>query len=156
MYQTKKNKIGITMTPKSVTKLMLIIGIVLVVVIIVLALGTDIFVANKGQNPSHAIPVNEVIANPQQYSSKQITIRGYFYQGEFAKGGGYMASVNVSLPIVEGSLANVGLLAMNYSGINITLDPTVLYDFTGVLTLKSANPYQNQATLFTVQEIQPE
>jgi|GEM_PF-2982862 len=114
-------------------KLVLIFVIGIVIILIGVGIGNDIFSTQTRDNSLNIHSIGEVIDSPENYIGQKITVNGYYYQDDLPDGEGYIASEQVPQPILEGTLDNIDFLLMNFSAVNITLNESIMYDFTGTL-----------------------
>jgi hypothetical protein len=135
-------------------KILLIVVIAFVGILIGVGISTDFFSIQNQDKSLNIHTVNDVLAEAEKYVGQKITVTGYYYQGDLPIGKGYIASDQVQLPIIEGSLDNVNLLLMNYSGVNITLNESALYDFTGTLMFQQQALDQEKYYILLVETIE--
>ncbi|HVQ01077.1 MAG TPA: hypothetical protein VMT57_06140 [Candidatus Thermoplasmatota archaeon] len=114
---------------------------VIVLTIALIGVGVyTVFIATQHQEQSLTIRlVGDITVDPNKYVGQRITVQGYYYQGDFNDGYGYITDAPIALPFVQGSLNGVNFLTMNFSQFNITFSEGVLYYFTGILQV-SQNP----------------
>lgn len=135
-------------------KLLIVIIIGFVISLIGVGIATDfVSVQNKDQSLDiHSI--GDIMADPQKYVGQQITVTGYYFQGDLPNGEGYISSDQIHQPILEGSLNNVDWMIINASKINMTFTESILYDFTGTLISQENTVYPTISVLLAVEKAQ--
>jgi len=136
------------------SKLALIFAVGFVIVLIGVGIQIDVFSILSKDKHLDIYSIGDVIADPQKYIGKNITVPGYYFQGDRPNGEGYISSELVPQPILEGSLNQVGLMVVNISKVNMTFDESVLYDFTGTLLEKGNTSYSTALIILNVEKVE--
>ena len=134
------------------SKLAVIFVIGFVVVLIAVGIRTDVFSIQNKDKTLNINSIGNVMVDPQKYIGQKITVPGYYLQGNLVNNEGYITSEHVQQPIIEGSLDNVDLMIINISGVNTTLNESVLYEFTG--TLMSRGAYPTESIILSVENVE--
>jgi hypothetical protein len=114
-------------------KILAVTVVGLTIALIGVGIYTDIFNTQQQEKSLVIRSVGDITATPEKFVGQRITIRGFYYQGDFADGYGYITDVPIAQPFVQGSLNSVNFLTVNFSYFNITFGQGVLYYFTGTL-----------------------
>jgi len=125
-----------------ITKKLWIIVIAFALIVIAIAVASDVFEIKSSVEPTSFVLIRDIINNTQDYLGKNITVRGFYYHGDLPENEGYLASDHVDLPIHEGSFENVNYLKINFSGLDINFVDDVEYYVTGTLGTSETTPIQ--------------
>jgi len=136
------------------SKLAVIFVIGFVIVLIGVGIQTDIFQIQNKDKSLNLYSIGDVIADPQKYIGQKITVPGYYFHGNLPNGEGYVTSELLQQPIIEGSLNNVDFMIINISGVNITFNESVLYDFTGTLLSQGYATYPTTSVILSVEKVE--
>ncbi len=134
------------------SKLAVIFVIGFVIVLIAVGIRTDVFSIQNKDKTLNINSIGNVMVDPQKYIGQKITVPGYYFQGNLPNRKGYITSELAQQPIIEGSLDNIDLMIINISGVNTTLNESVLYDFTG--TLLSRGVYPTETIILSVENVE--
>lgn len=135
------------------SKIALVCVIGLVIVIIGVGIQTDVFSILNKDKSQNLLSIGDLNANTKQYVSQKISVQGYFLEWNLPIGDGYITSELLRPPILEGSLNDVDFIIANISGINISLNNTVLYNFTGTWVSEGSSP--SISYLLIVEKVEP-
>jgi hypothetical protein len=138
-----------------ITKPLWIIVIVFALIVIGIAIASDVFEIKNTEEPANIISIGDIIDNTQQYIGKNITVRGYYYQGDLPEGEGYITSDGVELPIHDGSFENVDYLMINSSGVNTIFVDDTEYYVTGTLVPFETTPYPIKLVILSAEKVEP-
>jgi hypothetical protein len=130
-YRNRNN--GETMLEGALPKILAVAVVGLTIALIGVGIYTDVLNTQQQDKTLVIRAVGEITATPEKFVGQRITIKGYYYQGDFATGYGYITNAPITLPFVQGSLNGMDFLTVNFSQFNITFDEGVLYYFTGTL-----------------------
>ncbi len=135
------------------SKLALVCVIGLVIVLIGVGIQTDFFSILNKDKSQNLLSIGDLNADTKKYVNQSITVQGYFLKWDLPIGDGYITSEFLQPPILEGSLNDVDFIVANISKINISLDNTVIYDFTGTWVAQGSDPAISY--LLTVEKVEP-
>jgi hypothetical protein len=135
-------------------KVLLITVVGFTIVIIGVGLTTDLFAIQNTDKSLVIRSVGDVAATPEKFAGQRVTVMGYYYQGDLPDGYGYIASVPVQLPIVDGSFDNVDFLIMNFSGYHTTFTEGILYYFTGLFVSMQNTVYHGTSYVLLLETVE--
>lgn len=134
-----------------ITKKLWILGIIFVLIVVGIAVASNVFEIKSSVEPTSFVTIGDLANNVDQYTGKNITIRGFYYQGDLPVGEGYLTSDHVELPIHDGSFDNVDYLKLNTSGFNNDFVDDVEYYVTGSIESLETSPYP--VVIFSVEDV---
>jgi hypothetical protein len=134
-------------------KLLLIFAVVFTIVMVGVGISTDLFAIQNTDKSLVIRTVGDVAASPEKFVGQKITVKGYYYQGALPLKNGYITSIPVAQPIVEGSFDNVDFLIMNFSGFTTTFDEGVLYYFTGLFISAQGTVYHGVSYVLLLEAV---
>jgi hypothetical protein len=135
-------------------KVLVIFAIGLTIVLVGVGISTDIF-TNQNIDKSLVIrAVGDIEATPERFVGQKVTVMGYYYQGDLPTGYGYITSIPVEQPIIQGSLNDVDFLIVNFTSFNVTFEEGTLYYFTGVWKLSQGSYYQGTSYSLVLKAIE--
>jgi len=138
-----------------ITKKLWIFLIIFILIIIGIAVYVDFFVYKNPEESLNYISIQDVLLNYKNYIGKNITVRGFYYNGDLPYGEAYITSDHIILPIREGSFENIDYLTINSSGLNVTFVDDEEYYFTGNLVSNEIMPFQIQLIVLSAENVEP-
>jgi hypothetical protein len=122
-------------------------------VMVGVGLTTDLFAIQNTDKSLVIRAVGDVAATPEDFVGQKITVMGYYYHGDLPDGYGYITSVPLQQPIVQGSFDNVDFLIMNFSGFQPTFTEGVLYYFTGLFIAEHDTMYHGTSYVLLLETV---
>lgn len=105
-------------------------NIVIIIVILLIIIAAYVILTNPGSSIPILTP-DEVMEDPTSYLDERIIVDGYFYQGEYPEGEGF---ITTSIVLEESTF--IQRLPVNHTAVNTSglLQDRVKYRFEGILT----------------------
>lgn len=124
-------------------------NIIIIVVILLIIVAVYVILTNPGSSILVLTP-DEVMEDPTPYLGETIIVDGYFYQGEYPEGEGF-----ITTSIVLEGPSFIRRLPVNHSAVNTSglLEDQVKYRFEGLLT-QEASIY-TETIILIAEDIRP-